>query len=495
MRYSELIDYFIRTDTYEPIPLQRQHVAVAEELVLRLFPPSDTMTTFQLLAALNLLNAAVKTPWGREMVGYDFIKGYAGLLFQHVNEQHIPDVDTYWDKTSHIAYFRVYGVQISFHYIIMSKALVRMMPQINTRSQKWTGQQLQHIAVEVFLLACPTAMESQYHLDGPVRKVFFSSPLRKRRKRFLRKIPMGERGTKKHFPTPTFEHGVQALSIALRFNIWRTDCFTLYSKRNNRALRVIRFDGNNHQQLNDFLRQRYSYVCDREKQTLTIGKHYFVSPQLHIIRVSPSRYVRLLTHHCFLMHRDRCWNLCITYEIALWLSLRYPRLYFVNILNANREIVRTRYYRYASLLRVPAHSKARCMRIWMVVDNHWDLQDFDIKMLPASLIEGYLRSKEFWNTYQVVRHKNLYGIYAHCRYHLLDTVYPDILIRNNYAVVMRSDGKKAIYSLCLERFVTDFQFDRFWFDIPNFTLYGVSNNSHTVIFRLMPQKRMGRYRC
>ena len=196
----------------------------------------------------------------------------------------------------------------------------------------------------------------------------------------------------------------------------------------------------------------------------------------------------MLTHYAYLVDGNRCRNLCITYDIALWLALHYPSLYFVNILNANRDKVHTCYHKYNSLLRVPPHSKARRLRVWVVIDNDWVLKGFNIGMLPADLVEDYLQSEEFWNDYQVVCRKKHYGIYAHGRFHLLDTIYKKIHIHNNYASVTRDDGKKAIYSLGQERFVTKFLFDRFLFDTDRFTLYGIIGKTKTVIFTLHPQQ-------
>ena len=485
-RYAELIDYFIHTESYVPIPISRQHVVVAGETVLRLYPPSDAATTFQMLASLNLLNAAVKLSWGRKLVGYSFIKGYAGLLFQHVNEQHIQDVETYWERAEHIAYFRVYNVQISFHYIIMSARLVEMLPRINCRPQTWSGLQLQEVAVEVFLLACPTALDGPYNPCSPVNPAFFECP--QHRDRLVQRVLPHEGYKRFKHKIPKCEHSTESLSVALHFNIWRTDCFTLFRKLGKRFLRVMRYDGSNAHRLNEYLLKPHPLVCPREEYTLFRGKHYYVSPQLHLMSVAPSRYVRLLTHYAYLVDGNRCRNLCITYDIALWLALHYPSLYFVNILNANRDKVHTCYHKYNSLLRVPPHSKARRLRVWVVIDNDWVLRGFNIGMLPADLVEDYLQSEEFWNDYQVVCRKKHYGIYAHGRFHLLDTIYKKIHIHNNYASVTRDDGKKAIYSLGQERFVTKFLFDRFLFDTDRFTLYGIIGKTKTVIFTLHPQQ-------
>ena len=50
-------------------------------VVERLFPPDSARSALCILAALNLLNASVKQPWGARMVTYAYIKGMASCMF------------------------------------------------------------------------------------------------------------------------------------------------------------------------------------------------------------------------------------------------------------------------------------------------------------------------------------------------------------------------------------------------------------------------------
>ena len=79
--------------------------------------PKSKKETFLVLAALNLLNAAVKQPSHRQAVSYGFIKVRALVLLEHLIKHHHDALveKIYYDTQNKCAYFRCYGMLLSFH--------------------------------------------------------------------------------------------------------------------------------------------------------------------------------------------------------------------------------------------------------------------------------------------------------------------------------------------------------------------------------------------
>lgn len=135
----------------------RHHVFQAGLVVETCFPPATEDDAFRVLTALNLLNAAVKQPGGAELVSYAYIKGMAACLFVHLLLHPLPGVEPYWDADERIAYFRVRGWQVSFHYVLFTPTMRRVVERSQLRPQTWDGLRLQMVAADLFLLANPQA--------------------------------------------------------------------------------------------------------------------------------------------------------------------------------------------------------------------------------------------------------------------------------------------------------------------------------------------------
>lgn len=442
----------------------------------------------RLLVCLNLLNAFVKLPEGPEVVSYAFIKGYAGKLFQHITThgERYEHIAVFYDSKGDIAYFRIAGIQVSFHHIIFEDGFRSHYLLTTHRAQQWDGLRLQSIAEELFDLVCSDLIEHEAaEIPEEIREKFFCLPERQPI------APRVFRPTKSRARWPDvrgWSFGVQTLQHALRFNVWHCHRFTLYRREGNKRTRVIRFDGRNAKPLNAYLREHAPWIAARHAGTLMVGRHYHVSPQLHVRVVTPSMYHRLLAQNHYRLRGGVCRNLCITYGIALYLAERFPNLRFINTLNCNRERVRTVFYNHARLLRVPPDSPRRKLKIWLPIDKQWQLRRFCAKELPTHLIEEYLAAPEDVPDFRIVRTEEGVGLKAYERFHLLPCVFTKIRLHHNFAYVERPDGKHAVYALREETFRTDFIFDSFHYDSTHFTGFGSVNGKDTVLFRLHPEK-------
>ena len=89
----------------------------AAMLVEQTFPPRDQQSVYALAAALNLLNAVIKTKEGRKQVSYGYIKGMVSCTFFWLLKHPVEGVDIYWDNEQQVAYVRVGGLQFSYHYV------------------------------------------------------------------------------------------------------------------------------------------------------------------------------------------------------------------------------------------------------------------------------------------------------------------------------------------------------------------------------------------
>lgn len=115
--------------------------------------PTDTRSLFYILAAINLLNAAIKLERHKSHLFYGFIKSKIGKLADTYlnNPEMFEDVSVYYDNNQKCIYFDVYGVIFSFHQIQESK-LIKTVAS-NNQPIIWAGIRLQRIAQNVFLYA------------------------------------------------------------------------------------------------------------------------------------------------------------------------------------------------------------------------------------------------------------------------------------------------------------------------------------------------------
>lgn len=473
-------------------------------VVERLFPPDSARSALCILAALNLLNASVKQPWGARMVTYAYIKGMASCMFVRQLYLPLPGIGIYLDLTDSVAYFRVMGVQLSFHHIPIYRELLHRLENACDQSQRqtWDGMRLQQIAVEVFRMACPWKTDYSAEVEAEVRHrlLRFHKPSANCLFGFPRQWPFdGHTGPPakvmftqlpKHVSTPVRntpfgEDKAASLKAALQFNIWHSDCFMLFRRRDRQLIPVVRYTGNNYQQLMAILTQGNQRIRKRKEKTLVPGKLYRLSPQKMVKSISPSRHLLSLTQNNYLREGNLYQNLCVTHGIAIHLATLFPGLRFVNTLNYNRLNVRHRYYRLADLCRVPLGSKARCLKVWIPADQDNLLTDFDVGSLPQELVEEYLTAEDYYQEFEVVTGSNgLQGLYAYRRHHILPTIYPCIQVINYHARVMNEKHKWAIYALNQERFKTGFIYDKIWYDPERAAIMGLTKGREKVVAQL-----------
>ena len=114
---------------------------------------SDADSLFYFLAAMNLLNAAIKTAKHKSQLFYGFIKTRVSKITDLIlqNPSFYTDTSVYYDDKQRFMYFEVYGVIFSFHQVQETK-LIKNIASKNDRIQ-WTGIRLQRIAQNIFLYA------------------------------------------------------------------------------------------------------------------------------------------------------------------------------------------------------------------------------------------------------------------------------------------------------------------------------------------------------
>ena len=467
-----------------PSPLNEEYAVQAGLVVERLFPPDSTADTFRILVALNLLNAAVKQPWGPGVVTYGYIKGMAACLLLHLLAHPVSGVSVYWDCTDSVAYFSVWGVQVSFHYIPLYRDLTKLLSETYLVPQRWSGLQLQKIACELFTLAVSEPVVYDAHEENYVRYVM------RHYKRLAREVDAARPHTVKKTcdgvdaplsPSPFIEDKMQALDVALHFNIWRQNVFTLWRRKDDKALPVVRYDGTNYNMVMSYILGNNRFIRRRSRHSMRLGRLYYLSPQKRICCISRSRYILLLTQNNYLRLHDSYCNLCITYGIARYLALMYPKLKFVCTLNYNRMREQHVFYTYIELCRVPVLSPARQLKVWLVVDTKNLLCNFDVNTLPQALVDDYMTTEDFYQEFEIVSGGDgRKGIMAYRQCQLLPPVYRDIVISNYHARVMGDNGLWAVYSLGSECFRSDFVYTSLWYDRDTASIKG-KKNGHTVV--------------
>ena len=465
------------------------HAIEAAVIVERLFPPSTPRETFCILASLNLLNTVVKRPWGARLVCYNYIKGMAARLFVHLCHHPQKHTSVFHDQTERVTYFRVYGVQISFHFLPHSHTLYRIQNSLPTEVQTWDGIRLQEMSVEFFRLALPyevayteeeawNARSQMLHLQKIPHPVAnnanaIESPFRQRHRLAINQV--------------FTEDKTLSLRHALSFNIWNSQSFILFRRKDQRAQHFMRYNGENYQKLLQFTIGTHPKIPRRKETSLEQGKFYHISPQMRLRALPLSNYIFTLTQNCYLVHEGNFSNLCLTYGIALYLSSRFPDVLFVNTLEYNRRLNIRKYYTYDHLLSVPLGADERRLKVWITIDTTCALAHFSPKDLPQPLVEEYLAAEDFYQEFQYIRCAGLLGIIAYRRHLLLPPLYTNISIHNYHAHVMRPDGKWAIYSLAQEHFISDFIYDRIWYDHDTYTIYGEIQGCRTTIYSFFPK--------
>ena len=114
---------------------------------------TDSYSLFYILAAVNLLNTAIKVERYKSQLFYGFIKSKISKLadISLVNPEKFEAVAIYYDNNQKCIYFDVYGVIFSFHQIQESKYIKNIAS--NNEPIIWAGIRLQRIAQSVFTYA------------------------------------------------------------------------------------------------------------------------------------------------------------------------------------------------------------------------------------------------------------------------------------------------------------------------------------------------------
>lgn len=122
----------------------------AENILRNFNNISNTNQLFLVLAAINLLNAAIKKNEFKKDLTYSFIKSKATMLLELLIEMDpLQNVSYFYDREEKCMYVKVYGVIFSFHHITESETILNNIQD----KIEWEGVRLQKIAIEVYELA------------------------------------------------------------------------------------------------------------------------------------------------------------------------------------------------------------------------------------------------------------------------------------------------------------------------------------------------------
>ena len=107
------------------------------------------------LCALNLLNAAIKDKEYKKELSYGYIKPrvsrLVNFLASHFENGYADEL--YYDAQGQCMYIRCYGIQFSFHNIIVTKEISIFANSEKNNPVEWDGIRLQPISKDLFLLA------------------------------------------------------------------------------------------------------------------------------------------------------------------------------------------------------------------------------------------------------------------------------------------------------------------------------------------------------
>lgn len=107
------------------------------------------------LCSLNLLNATIKDKEYKKELSYGYIKPcvsrLVNFLISHFDDGYADEL--YYDAQGQCMYIRCYGIQFSFHNIIVTKDISTFANSELNNPVKWDGIRLQPISKDLFLLA------------------------------------------------------------------------------------------------------------------------------------------------------------------------------------------------------------------------------------------------------------------------------------------------------------------------------------------------------
>ena len=113
---------------------------------------------FRCFSALNLLNAAIKTPKWKKLLTYSFIKGNATRLWTHCIYHPTKGLDFYYNAGENVLYFKIYGVVFSYHNVTQNSKAQLFSEAAEQSPIEWPGVRLQRFPVELWELS----MESSH---------------------------------------------------------------------------------------------------------------------------------------------------------------------------------------------------------------------------------------------------------------------------------------------------------------------------------------------
>ncbi len=107
------------------------------------------------LCSLNLLNATIKDKEYKIELSYGYIKPcvsrLVNFLVSHFDDGYADEL--YYDAQGQCIYIRCYGIQFSFHNIIVTKDISAFANSELNNPVKWDGIRLLPISKDLFLLA------------------------------------------------------------------------------------------------------------------------------------------------------------------------------------------------------------------------------------------------------------------------------------------------------------------------------------------------------
>ena len=128
--------------------------------VILLTTPNNNKELFNVLIAMNLINAALKRKEYKSsksdkdaIVYYGMLKPRVSRLFHNIiDNRHKFDIDFYIDNTTKdkCAYIEIEGLQFSFHNITIDETLKAFINSPLNNPKPWKGIRLQKIAGELF---------------------------------------------------------------------------------------------------------------------------------------------------------------------------------------------------------------------------------------------------------------------------------------------------------------------------------------------------------
>lgn len=118
-------------------------------------PILDKRDAFLKLCSLNLLNAAIKQKEFKNSLSYGYIKPcvsrFVEYVITHTEDSYVNEM--YYNSDQNCMYIRCYGVQFSFHNIIITETISAFVDSKSNIPVQWDGVRLQPIAQDLFLLA------------------------------------------------------------------------------------------------------------------------------------------------------------------------------------------------------------------------------------------------------------------------------------------------------------------------------------------------------